>query len=119
MSSETSHVAEKLKPVMVSTTGTVVENLKSVIFEDSDEDDEEPTEFERAIEEQVGRFANSAGKVAHNVSERLSSFLNQAVKIKGADDDKKKSKKLMWVIFCERNQLFIVDPQQSKLAFQI
>ncbi|KAI9026277.1 hypothetical protein DFJ74DRAFT_34022 [Hyaloraphidium curvatum] len=96
VTTETTQVAEKLKPVMVSTTGTVVENLKNIVFEDSDEEDEEPTEFEKAIEEQVGRLANSAGKVAHNVSERLSSLLNQAVKIRGADDDKKKSKKLIY-----------------------
>lgn len=99
VSSETSHVAErleKLKPVMASTTGTVVENLKNIVFEDSDEEDEEPTELEKAIEERVGRLANSASKAAHDVSARLTNLLNQAVKIKGADDDKKKSKKLMW-----------------------
>jgi len=104
VSSETSHLSEKLKPVVVSTTGTVVENLKSIVFEDSDEEDEEPTEFEKAIEERVGRIANSAGKVAHNFTERLTNLVNQAVKIKGADDDKKKSKKLIY------------DPKQAIIA---
>ncbi len=62
---ETSHLSEKLKPVVASTTETV----KSVIFEDSD--DEEPTELEKVIEEGVERAATAATKVAHNVQERL------------------------------------------------